>query len=675
MATETKRATLHKTIKHLPAQTINLTIFQKMRKNLRIRLLVLACTISTGINLNAQSINVVPNPTSTGSFTWAGTGGALSGYAGNPIIFNNSLVLEYNGGSTSDTSNTKLQLAVYSGSGNPILIPNPDGGHGVYFNSVQIIFNNKLFFIYLNAAGVQQLASFDGTSITLYPNPDAAGPGTGYVGSPRIYNSTLYVAYVNVSGVTQFGTFNGSGITLIPNPDASTIGFFNDYAVVFNNTIVSRYVTVGGTKHLAVYNGTSWTILPNPDNTTRGVTPVFPAVYHNKLYWFYFSAANQYQFLEYDGTNNPTLIANPEDGSPNQSGVSAFPIINNDTLFFQYVDINSVGRLAKFDGTTVSLVPNPDATIYGFFNTPIVYNNNLYIFYVTPDGLHHIGEYQAASNSIKVYPNPDAGSGYWDQPIVYNNNLYFIYYNAAGLSQLGYFGGSSIKLVANPSGAYSSPNGNNGYLGQPIIWNNLLYMQMASVPYANAGNLAFIDGSTLPITLLSFTAQKSGSTSLLQWKISNEINNDYFSVEHSTNGISFTPLAKIEGHGSVSTQQNYQFTDDNPMKGLNFYRLKQVDIDGNFTYSNIVSLNFDNANGVFKIYPNPAIDRVRLTIPVSTGNSFINVYDLNGKKVLVKQINSNVTGEALDVSTLSAGLYQVILVQGTQQQTLKLIKK
>ncbi len=103
---------------------------------------------------------------------------------------------------------------------------------------------------------MQQLASFDGTSITLYPNPDAAGAGTGYVGSPRIYNNTLYVVYVNVSGVTQFGTFNGSGITLLPNPDASTPGFFNDYAVVFNNTIVSRYVTAGGTKRLAVYDGT-----------------------------------------------------------------------------------------------------------------------------------------------------------------------------------------------------------------------------------------------------------------------------------------------------------------------------------------------------------------------------------------------------------------------------------
>ena len=153
-----------------------------MRKKLLTHLLTLACTFSTVINLTAQSINVVPNPNAPGSFTWSGTGGALSGYTGTPIIFNNSLVLEYNATNTSDLTLIKQQLAVYKDGDSLHLISNPDGGQGVYFQSVQIIFNNKLFFIYLNAAGVQQLASFDGTSITLYPNPDAAGPGTGICG-------------------------------------------------------------------------------------------------------------------------------------------------------------------------------------------------------------------------------------------------------------------------------------------------------------------------------------------------------------------------------------------------------------------------------------------------------------------------------------------------------------
>ena len=177
-----------------------------MKKSLRVHLLVAISMFIGFTALNAQSINVVPNPSAPGTFTWSTNGGALSGYSGTPIVFKNSLVLEYNPDATSDPALIHQQLAVYT-VGNPLhLIPNPDAGQGVYFQSVQVILNDSLFFIYLNASGLQQLASFDGTSITLYPNPDG---GLGYIGSPRIFNNTLYVAYSNAAGVTQFGTFNG----------------------------------------------------------------------------------------------------------------------------------------------------------------------------------------------------------------------------------------------------------------------------------------------------------------------------------------------------------------------------------------------------------------------------------------------------------------------------------
>jgi hypothetical protein len=642
-----------------------------MKKILPIILLFLCC--NAALRLSAQAVNVITNPTVPDIFTWAGTGGALSGYAGTPIIFNNSLVLEYNPTGTSDLTAVQLQLAVYTGGSTLQLIPNPDAGQGVYFESVQLIFNNKLFFIYLNAAGIQQLASFDGTSITLYPNPDASV--NGYVGSPRIFNGSLYVAYVNVNGVTQFGKFTGSGISLIPNPDASTQGFYFDYSVVFDGKLCSRYITAAGPKQLATFDGTSWTLLPNPDATTRGVIPAFPVNYKNKLYFIYYSATNQYQFMQYDGTNNPTLVANPVDASSNNGGVSGFPIVYNDTLFYQYYNTSNILQLGKFDGTTMSLVPNPDATTYGFYNTPIVYNNNLYIFYVTPDGLHHIGEYEAASNSLKVYPNPDGGSGYWDQPVVYDNNLCFIYYNAQGLSQLGYFDGNTIKLIANPSGIYNSGNGNNGYVGQPIIWNNLLYMQYASVPYGNAGNLASFDGSSLPVKLVSFTAQAAGSSSFLTWQTANEIDNAYFEVERSADSKSFTGIGKVQGHGNADFNEKYVFTDNSPLNGVNYYRLKQVDVNGNYSYSGILSVDFEGATALFKAFPNPAVNSVNITLPSVAGTSVIQIFDMNGKEMMEETISANTNTHSLDVSKLSAGAYQMILIQGGEKQTMKLVKQ
>lgn len=484
-------------------------------------LLGLAITISSiQNNAIAQSINVVPNPNRPDLFAWTGSG-ALSGYAGNPIVLGNSLVLEYNAGGTSDVSQAVIQLAVYNGGDSLHLIPNPDAGQGVYYQSIQTVFNNKLFFIYIDINAVQHLASFDGNGITVYSNPDASP--SGYIGSPRIVNNNLYVAYQNISGVTQFGRFNGNGITLIPNPDNSSAGFYNNYSVVFNNKIVSRYVTAAGPKQLAVFDGASWTVLPNPDNVaTRGVQPIFPSLYHNKLYFTYLGVTGQYQFLQYDGVNNPALVPNPQNSSVNSGGVTGnFTILHNDTLFLQYYDVNNVYRLAKFDGSSITLVPNPDATTYGYWYTPVVYNNNLYILYQAATGKRHLAKY-LSSNAIQLISNPDAGTGYWELPIVYGDKLYIKYANVNGSFQTGSFDGSSIQLLPNPSGIYNGSPGNNGYIGAPIVWNNALYIQYGSVPYGNAGSLAYyasVSNGICAGSNTSFTSNITGSS--YQWQADN----------------------------------------------------------------------------------------------------------------------------------------------------------
>lgn len=495
-----------------------------MKKYLTARLLpllfavILPCANIT--RLAAQNITVVPNPNAPSIFAWTGSG-ALSGYTGTPIVLNNSLVLQYNATGTSDLAQVKQQLAVYTGGNSLQLIPNPDGGQGVYYQSIQIVFNNKLYFIYLDASGVQRLASFDGTAITLYPNPDASA--SGFIGSPRILNNNLYVAYQNVSGVTQFGRFNGSGITLIPNPDNSSIGFFNNYSMVFNNKLCSRYVTAAGPKKLAIFDGVQWTLLPNPDNSPRGVYPVFPVLFNNKLYFTYSSATNQYQYLQYDGVSNPTLIANPQNSAVNNGGITGFfSIVLGDTLFLQYYDVNNVYRLAKFDGSTIALVPNPAPTTYGYWYTPVIYNNKLFIMYLPADGSRRLAEYQPASNSLLVYPNPDAGSGYWDQPFVYGDNLYIKYSNAQSKFQVGKFDGSAITLLPNPAGIYNAAAGSNGYMGYPITWNGIMYLQMGSVPYGYAGNLAWLyapGNGICPGANTSFSSNTTGTT--YQWQVDN----------------------------------------------------------------------------------------------------------------------------------------------------------
>lgn len=545
-----------------------------MKKYLLTHLLLIVFTVNDFTILKAQNITVVPNPTVPDIFAWTGSG-ALSAYTGTPIVLNNSLVLEYNPTGTSDLAQIKQQLAVYKTGDSLHLIPNPDGGQGPYFRSIQVVFNNRLFFIYLTASGVQCLASFDGISITVYPNPDASA--SGFIGSPRILNNNLYVAYQNISGVTQFGRFNGAGITLIPNPDNSSIGFFNNYSAVFNNKIVSRYVTAAGPRQLATFDGVQWTILPNPDNTGRGVYPAFPAEYHNKLYFTYYSLTGQYQYLQYDGVSNATLIPNPQNSGSNSGGVTGnFPIVFNDTLFLQYLDINNVYRLAKFNGTSISLVPNPDATTYGYWYTPIIYNNKLYILYRPADGSRHLAQYQSGPGNLTVFPNPDGGAGYWDQPIVYGNKLYIKYSNAQSVFQLGSFDGSTMQLISSPPGIYNSSVGNNGYMGEPIVWNDLLYMQMGSVPYGNAGNLAYFSSTTnngiCPGSNTSFNSNIAGAS--YQWQVDNGTG-------------TFTNLANVAPYSTVTAST---LTLTAPATSLYGYKYRCV-VNGN-TYSATVTLKF-----------------------------------------------------------------------------------
>ena len=118
-------------------------------------------------------------------------------------------------------------------------------------------------------------------------------------------------------------------------------------------------------------------------------------------------------------------------------------------------------------------------------------------------------------------------------------------------------------------------------------------------------------GSVLPVQLFTFTAQKADQTVLINWKTAQEQNSDRFEIERSTDGNSFKTIGSVAAIGNTHTITSYSFTDTQPFKGSNFYRLKQMDKDGAFTYSKVVSVYFDKLEKLF-IYPNPASDLLQI---------------------------------------------------------------
>ena len=120
----------------------------------------------------------------------------------------------------------------------------------------------------------------------------------------------------------------------------------------------------------------------------------------------------------------------------------------------------------------------------------------------------------------------------------------------------------------------------------------------------------------LPIELVYFTAEEFGGGVRFAWETASELNNDYFTIEYSINAVDFTELTTIEGAGTSTELKYYRYTDFSSNCGIVYYRLKQTDYDGKYSYSKIVSVTFaekqitDSYN--YFIYPNPATDHISI---------------------------------------------------------------
>jgi hypothetical protein len=179
---------------------------------------------------------------------------------------------------------------------------------------------------------------------------------------------------------------------------------------------------------------------------------------------------------------------------------------------------------------------------------------------------------------------------------------------------------------------------------------------------------------TTPITFVSFTGRAVNNTSLLQWQSANEVNTSYFAIQRSNDGIHFTGIGKVKAAGNSVSFNNYSFTDNIPSNSINYYRLKETDIDGAFSYSIIISVNFMYGNALM-VYPNPAPDLITIHLPSSTTASVLSFYDTQGKLALQQTVKSNTALQQVNVSKLAAGVYYITCQQEKGLQVLRLLKQ
>lgn len=170
---------------------------------------------------------------------------------------------------------------------------------------------------------------------------------------------------------------------------------------------------------------------------------------------------------------------------------------------------------------------------------------------------------------------------------------------------------------------------------------------------------SFNSNNPLPISLLSFDAVVCESLVCLAWQTASEINNDYFTVEKSINGISWEGFAELKGAGNSHRVLDYKTIDESPFMGLSYYRLKQTDFNGEFEYSAVKVVYFDHQNKQeIIIYPNPATENITIEGLSSQVNQ-IEIYNMLGQEVssFVAIIQSSESYLQLDISLLKPGIY------------------
>ncbi len=182
----------------------------------------------------------------------------------------------------------------------------------------------------------------------------------------------------------------------------------------------------------------------------------------------------------------------------------------------------------------------------------------------------------------------------------------------------------------------------------------------------------------LPVELISFTGNLEEDQVLLKWKTASEENNDHFKLERSTDGIRFELLSNIPGMGNSSQMQQYKYIDKNPAKGINYYRLSQVDFDGSSHHSgNMVSVNYSKEE-LISYFPNPVLDKLYIRMESSSNRKIVyELYDVLGRLVDHGQFDRSDIREGfeLDMSRYNEGMYLVQITDGTKNYTFSFLKE
>ena len=167
----------------------------------------------------------------------------------------------------------------------------------------------------------------------------------------------------------------------------------------------------------------------------------------------------------------------------------------------------------------------------------------------------------------------------------------------------------------------------------------------------------------LPLFLTSFNGKKVFENILLEWTTEHELQTDRFEIERSNNGSSFNKTGVVNAKGSGSLKNSYNFLDVNPADPINYYRLKMIDADGKFTYSNVLAFaRYQSKDiSITNVSPNPFTEKINFNIILTKGVPLnLQLVDITGRVIFTKSITGKAGSNVIEwkgLSKLAKGIY------------------
>ncbi len=319
----------------------------------------------------------------------------------------------------------------------------------------------------------------------------------------------------------------------------------------------------------------------------------------------------------------------------------------------------------------------------GNWNTAMVTNMS-YMFYNAPSFNQPIGNWNTANvtnmgGMFSIAFSFNQSIGNWNTANV--TNMSYMFYNATSFNQN--IGDWHLKPTVDLNNMLTSSgmdcdhysatlvgwqHNNPTVTGRSLTATSLHYgtgavaaRTMLTNPIDQGGQGWAISGDSpsgtacdilLPIAMIDFSAENKDQDNILYWQTASELNNGYFIVEHSMDGTHFSSIGKLNGAGNTITAQHYSFVHEHVSNGIHYYRLRQVDYNGPYSYTSIISVSVSEADNTVNIYPNPA--RTEATI-IAPNDDVVWVSDISGHKIMQHDIQKGET--KISISGLTQGIY------------------